>query len=132
VSIEYQVLRELEQNPSHTQRTLAEALQVSLGKVNYVLAGLIGKGIVKARKLRNHPEQIRWRYVLTPKGIREKVRITGDYLARRMAEYDQLRQEIEALREEVAAQGLARAAESPAERVEAAEETQETVATVTH
>ena len=129
MSIEYQVLRELEQNPSHTQRTLAEALQVSLGKVNYVLAGLIGKGIVKTRKLRNHPEQIRWRYVLTPKGIREKVRITGDYLARRMAEYDRLREEIEALRREVAAQSVpAHAALGPEER-EPGERVQETMAT---
>jgi EPS-associated MarR family transcriptional regulator len=129
VSIEYQVLREIEQNPSHTQRTLAEALQVSLGKVNYVLAGLIGKGIVKARKLGNHPEQIRWRYVLTPKGIREKVRITGDYLARRMAEYDRLRQEIEALRQEVAAQGLDGVGEGRAVEGESAVEAQESVVT---
>jgi len=129
VSIEYQVLRELEQNPSHTQRTLAEALQVSLGKVNYVLAGLIGKGIVKTRKLRNHPEQIRWRYVLTPKGIREKVRITGDYLARRMAEYCRLREEIEALRREVAAQSMPTLVAESAESGAPGDRARETMAT---
>ena len=101
MSVEYHVIRELEQNPAHTQRTLARALEISLGKANYVLVGLTEKGLVKARKLRNDPGTIRWRYILTPKGVREKVRITREYLQKRVAEYARLQEEIERLQEEV-------------------------------
>ncbi|MBD3391039.1 MAG: MarR family EPS-associated transcriptional regulator [Chitinivibrionales bacterium] len=96
--IEYKLLKELEQNPAHTQRSLATHLNVSLGKINYVLAGLTDKGIIKARKLRNHPEKIRWQYILTPKGMREKVALTQRYLRRRIREFENLRKEIEELK----------------------------------
>lgn len=72
--IEYKVMREIEQNPMHTQRTLAETLDISLGKANYVLAGLVEKGVVKVKKLKNHPDKIRWQYVLTPAGVKEKLK----------------------------------------------------------
>lgn len=98
--LEYHALRELSRNPSHTQRSLAATLDISLGRANYLISGLVDKGLIKAGKLR-HPRSIRWNYVLTPKGMREKVRITRDYLGKRMKEYDRLRCEIESLRQEV-------------------------------
>jgi len=101
MSDEYHIIRELEHNPAHTQRSLAEALEMSLGKANYVLAGLMQKGIVKAKRLRDEPGKIRWRYILTPKGMREKVRIAREYLQRRVVEYGRLREEIERLEAEV-------------------------------
>jgi len=100
--IEYRLLREIESNPRHTQRSLASSLDISLGKANYVLSGLIAKGVVKARKL-GRPSSIRWRYVLTPMGMREKVRMTRDYLRRRLDEYERIRREIELLKQEVGA-----------------------------
>ncbi len=99
--IEYKLIRELERNPLHTQRTLAGKLDISLGKVNYVLGGLVQKGIVKAKKLKNDPDKIRWQYVLTPAGMKEKIRITREYLQRRLAEYEAIEQEIQQLRQEV-------------------------------
>ncbi|HUI90775.1 MAG TPA: MarR family EPS-associated transcriptional regulator [Chitinivibrionales bacterium] len=99
--IEYKVIREIENNPSHTQRSLAEKLDISLGKANYVLAGLIEKGIVKAKKLKNHPDKIRWQYVLTPAGMREKLKITQKYLHRRMLEYEEMQKEIAQLQQEI-------------------------------
>jgi EPS-associated MarR family transcriptional regulator len=99
--IEYKVIREIENNPSHTQRSLAQKLDISLGKANYVLAGLIGKGIVKAKKLKNHPDKIRWQYVLTPAGIKEKFKITRKYLDRRTREYEEMQKEIAQLRQEI-------------------------------
>lgn len=99
--IEYKVIREIEHNPSHTQRSLAEKLDISLGKVNYVLAGLIGKGIIRAKKLKNHPDKIRWQYILTPAGVKEKIRITHQYLQRRLKEYEDIRREIALLEKEV-------------------------------
>jgi EPS-associated MarR family transcriptional regulator len=101
--IEYKLLREIEQNPSATQRTLAENLDVSLGKINYVLAGLVKKGIVKARKLKNDPQNIRWSYLLTPKGIREKIKITKAYFDKRVVEFDEIGREIAELRKDISA-----------------------------
>jgi EPS-associated MarR family transcriptional regulator len=99
--IEYHVLREIQNNTKITQRSLAESLNISLGKANYVLSGLIDKGIIKARKLKNNPDKIRWQYILTPQGVKDKVQITKDYLKRRLTEYEQIQKEIEALKLEV-------------------------------
>jgi EPS-associated MarR family transcriptional regulator len=99
--IEYKVIREIEINPSHTQRSLAEKLGISLGKANYVLAALIEKGIIKAKKLKNEPGNIRWQYILTPAGIKEKVKITKEYLKRRLTEYEELHKEILLLQKDV-------------------------------
>lgn len=99
--IEYKVLKEISSNPSHTQRTLATKLNVSLGKVNYVLSGLVDKGIIKAKKLRDDPASIRWNYILTPKGIKEKLRITKSYLDKRLEEFHLIKEEIQELEKEV-------------------------------
>jgi EPS-associated MarR family transcriptional regulator len=99
--IEYKVLKEIEKNSSHTQRTLAEKLGVSLGKINYVLGGLIDKGIIKAKKLRDKPGTIHWKYILTPKGIREKVYITHKYLNRRLEEFESIKKEIAELQNDI-------------------------------
>lgn len=101
--IEYKLLKEIEQNPDSTQRTLAGKLGVSLGKINYVLGGLIKKGIVKAQKLKNDPRNIRWNYLLTTKGIQEKIRITKHYLDSRQKEFDEIQQEIIELKKDVGA-----------------------------
>lgn len=98
---EYKVLKEIEINPSHTQRSLANKLNVSLGKINFIVSGLVEKGFVKTKKLKNHPGQIRWQYILTPEGIKEKVLITRTYLNNRISEYKNLKQEIEELKKEV-------------------------------
>ncbi|MFH1761321.1 MAG: MarR family EPS-associated transcriptional regulator [bacterium] len=99
--IEYKVIREVERNPEHTQRSLAKKLNISLGKANYVLAGLMEKGIIKARNLKNHPDKIRWNYILTPKGIKEKIKIARNYLILRVHEFNHIQQEIRELEKEV-------------------------------
>ncbi len=99
--IDYKVIREIQDNPAHTQRSLAKKLNVSLGKVNYVLTGLTEKGLIRARKIKNHPGQVRWHYLLTPKGMREKVRIARNYLRKRVREFDRIQQEIDELKTEV-------------------------------
>jgi len=71
--IEYHLLKEIDANSQHTQRTLAEKLGVSLGKVNYLLAGLVEQGVIKAKRLKNEPKSVRWQYLLTPQGVKEKV-----------------------------------------------------------
>ena len=99
--IEYKVIKELEDNPSHTQRSLAQKLNVSLGKVNYVLSGLVEKGIIKAKKLKNNPDKVRWQYILTPQGMKEKIIITHNYLKKRLKEFEQIQNEIKELKKEI-------------------------------
>ncbi|MBN1128756.1 MAG: MarR family EPS-associated transcriptional regulator [Chitinispirillaceae bacterium] len=99
--IEYKLLKAIEENPVSTQRTLAEKLGVSLGKINYVITGLIKKGVIKAQKLKNDPRNIRWSYLLTPEGISEKISITKAYLEKQLQEFDTIQREIAELKEEV-------------------------------
>jgi EPS-associated MarR family transcriptional regulator len=108
----YKLLKLLEQNPQASQRALAAELGVSLGKVNYCLQALIGKGHVKARNFGNANNKNRYLYILTPAGIRTKAEISVRYLKRKMEEYDTLKLEIEELKTEV----QANAQHTPAER----------------
>jgi MarR family transcriptional regulator, temperature-dependent positive regulator of motility len=100
--LEYRVIKELEDEPAHTQRSLARRLDVSLGRVHYVLSGLIEKGIVKTRRLTTSPGKVRWQYILTPAGLAEKTRIAKAYLRQRLTEYETMTQEIAELRREIA------------------------------
>ena len=99
--IHLKVLRQLEENPDITQRQLAEQLGVSLGKANYCLRALIDKGFIKARNFKNSDHKRAYLYVLTPRGIEEKSRISLSFLKRKINEYEQLRVEIEQLKREV-------------------------------
>lgn len=99
--IHLKVLRELEENPDITQRQLARQLGVSLGKANYCLKALIDKGFIKARNFKNSDNKRAYLYVLTPRGIEEKSRISVSFLRRKMDEFESLRREIEELKAEV-------------------------------
>ena len=102
--IHLKVLRRLQENPDITQRELAQSLGVSLGKANYCVKALINKGLVKARNFKNNPHKRGYFYVLTPKGIEAKARISVRFLQRKVEEYEALRLEIEQLRTEVESQ----------------------------
>ena len=91
------VLRQIEANPEVTQRELAKELGVSLGKVNYCLKALVQRGLVKAKNFKNSKNKSAYIYVLTPKGIEEKSRITLRFLKRKKAEYESLKTEIDQL-----------------------------------
>ena len=95
------VLRALEANPELSQRQLAAKLGVSLGGVNYALKALIERGFVKAENFRKSGSKVAYLYLLTPKGFVEKTSLAAAFLGRKLAEYEVLRQEIEALKGEV-------------------------------
>ena len=95
------VLRLLEANPHLSQRDLAGALGVSLGKTNYCLKALLGKGFIKMQSFNKSANKLAYAYLLTPTGIAEKAGLTGRFLARKLAEFDSLALEIEALKSEV-------------------------------
>ena len=95
------VLRFLETNPHLSQRELADALGVSLGKTNYCLKALLGKGFVKMQSFQKSQNKLAYAYLLTPTGITEKAGLTVRFLARKVAEYESLTLEIEALKSEM-------------------------------
>lgn len=103
----YKLFKLLEENPGMNQRELANELGISLGKTNYCLKALIEKGWVKAGNFRQNPHKLKYAYLLTPRGVEEKARVTLRFLKRKQEEYEQLLEELEELREEAAALKLA-------------------------
>lgn len=97
----YKVLKLLAENPNLSQRDLARELGISLGKVNYCIQALIEKGMVKAGNFKSSQNKQAYAYLLTPKGIEDKARVTARFLNRKLVEYEVLQSEIERLREEV-------------------------------
>lgn len=96
------VLRLLQRQPDLSQRELSEALGLSLGKAHYVLHSLLDRGLVKAGNFKRSDNKLAYAYVLTPTGLREKLRLTRAFLRRKEAEFEQLRHTIAALRDELA------------------------------
>ena len=90
----FNVLRKIQKNPKSTQRDLAEELGFSLGKLNYCLKALQTKGLVKIENFKKNPNKINYFYVLTPKGISEKTKLTLNFMKRKMREYDELKKEL--------------------------------------
>ena len=90
----FNVLRKINRNPETSQRELAEELGFSLGKLNYCLKALKNKGLIKMKNFEKNPNKINYIYVLTPKGISEKTKLTLNFMKRKMREYDELKKEI--------------------------------------
>jgi EPS-associated MarR family transcriptional regulator len=93
-------MRLLDANPEISQRDAARELGVSLGKVNYCLRALVRKGWIKATNFKNSNNKAAYLYLLTPRGIDQKARLTVEYLRIKMHEYERLRVEIEQIRKE--------------------------------
>lgn len=94
----FRVLRALEQRPESSQRDLARAAGLSLGRTNYVLRALMQKGLVKAGRFLHSDQKLeKAAYLLTPAGVKERVRLTQGYIERKQAEYEALRVELEDL-----------------------------------
>lgn len=97
----YKLLHILEMQPDISQRQLASRLDISLGKANYCLKALLDKGWVKARNFKNSQNKWAYAYLLTPQGIEQKARMSGEFLKCKLVEYESLKQEIERLEVEV-------------------------------
>ncbi|MDK2922245.1 MAG: hypothetical protein PWR24_1802 [Desulfonauticus sp.] len=97
----YKIIKEIEKDSNVSQRDLARRLGYSLGKINYLLKALAEKGIIKFERFKKSPNKWAYRYLLTPKGIREKYKITKRFLQIKLDEYERLKREIEELEREV-------------------------------
>lgn len=112
------LMRLLEQHPEYSQRQLSVALGVSVGKTHYLLKALVDKGQVKAKNFRNSSNKAGYLYVLTPAGVKQRWRLTQEFLMRKEKEYSNLRSQIASLREEVAAAGSTAAGDEIVARVD--------------
>ena len=98
--LNFRVLRLLQNKPDASQREMATQLGVSQGKMNYCLNALIEKGLVKLSNFQNSRHKLKYVYLLTPVGLSEKAKLTGHFLQRKLAEYDELKAEIESLKKD--------------------------------
>lgn len=94
-------MSKLSKDSTLSQRDLSKELGLSLGKVNYALSSLIGKGFIKVQRFKNAKKRIAYMYIMTPEGIKKKMELTRELLIRKIDEFDALKMEIEELREEI-------------------------------
>ena len=92
---EFNNLRKIQKYPSANQRKLAKEVGFSLGKLNYSLKALRNKGLIKISNFEKNPNKINYIYLLTPKGILEKAKLTVNFMKRTMDEYEELKKELE-------------------------------------
>ena len=91
------VLNMINENPQMTTREIAQKIGISNGSAYYLLTSLIDKGFVKLLNFSQNKQKLRYSYLLTPKGIREKSLITSIFLDRKKQEFEALREEINSL-----------------------------------
>jgi len=103
--LQYRVIRLVEANPEISQRTAAKQLGISLGRVNYCVRALIHRGWIKVINFKNSQNKAAYRYLLTPRGIREKSNLTVHFLRIKTFEYERLKEEIEEMKKEAGKQG---------------------------
>ncbi len=91
----FEVLRKIQKKPDASQRELAQDLGFSLGKLNYCLKALQKKGLVKLQNFQKQPNKINYlQYIITPKGIAQRTKLTINFMKRKMREYDELKREL--------------------------------------
>jgi len=88
-----ELLRKIAKKSESSQRDLANELNLSLGKLNYCIKSLVKKGLVKINRLKENPYKIK--YILTQEGIALRTKLTLDFMKKKMAEYDELKKELE-------------------------------------
>ena len=88
---QFNVLRKINSNPNISQRDLAKELNLSLGKINYCLKALKSKGLVKIQNFKKSKNKMGYAYILTPRGISTKTKITINFMKKKMREYEELK-----------------------------------------
>lgn len=91
---EFDVLRKIYNDPNLKQRDLAKKLGLSLGKINYCIQALKKKGLIKINNFKNNKSKLNYLYILTPRGVSKKTRLTINYMRKKMQEYDELQAEL--------------------------------------
>ena len=92
--IRYSLFKLLGDDPNLTQRQMAEKMGISLGKFNYCLKELVTKGFVKINRFKSSQNKAAYMYLLTPRGLEEKTKITVRFLKRKIREFDEIKMQI--------------------------------------
>jgi len=100
IETKFKVLDVISKSNISNQRSIADQTKFSLGKVNYVVNQMIEVGFLKFENFKNAESKKNYAYILTPSGIREKLKITHSFIERKEQEYQALKNEIEALKAE--------------------------------
>lgn len=95
------VLRKINLKPKYSQRKLAFELGFSLGKLNYCIKALKQKGLIKINNFKNNKNKINYIYVLTPKGIAHRLKLTLNFMSLKMKEYEELKSEIKKVKKKI-------------------------------
>ena len=95
---DFSILRLIDNSPNITQRELAKYLGFSLGKLNYCLKSLHIKGLIKIKNLKKNPKKLNYLYLLTPKGISAKTKLTVRFMNKKLLEYDELKKELDKIK----------------------------------
>ena len=90
----FDILRKVKKKPNTKQRQLAKDLGFSLGKPNYCLNELKLKGLVKIQNFKKNKKKINYIYILTPRGLAQKTKLTINFMKRKIKEYDELKKEL--------------------------------------
>ena len=110
--IHYHLLNLLADEPQLRQLDMAKKMGISVGKVNFCISELAKKGLIKVKRFKSAKNKVPYSYMLTPRGIEEKGRITVRFLKRKMSEYEEIKRQIAVLTEDVEKNGLRGLAES--------------------
>ena len=95
------VMQIVTKNPGMTTREIAQKVGISNGSAYYLLTSLIDMGFVKLQNYKENSQKIKYYYLLTPKGIREKSLTTSKFLVRKKKEYELLKKEIIKLEQDI-------------------------------
>ena len=94
-SADFEIRRSIKNQPDLTQRDIAKSLKLSLGKVNYCIKSLKDKGLIKINNFKKNPNKIGYLYILTPRGLSEKSKLTIKFMKRKLREYEELKKELD-------------------------------------
>ena len=97
----FEVLRKINKSNKITQRKLASELGFSLGRLNYCIKALKNKGLIKISNFKKNQNKIRYIYILTPKGISHKTKLTVSFMRRKYKEYDELKKELKKIEKKI-------------------------------
>jgi EPS-associated MarR family transcriptional regulator len=89
------LIHAIEGNSKASQRQIAKKTGLSIGKVNYIIKALIDIGFIKINNFNKSNTKLDYAYILTPKGIIEKTKITKNFIIKKKKEYDKLRSYID-------------------------------------
>ena len=91
---QFEILRKINIEKKATQRSLSNQLGFSLGKLNYCLKKLKEKGLIRVKRFNNSDKKLNYMYALTPSGMRQRTKLTINYMKQKMKEYDELKKEL--------------------------------------